>query len=205
MDGDLAPLPAMNALAAAHDAWVMSDDAHGVGVLGSGRGSAFAFDPPSPPPLQMGTLSKALGSYGGYLCTSRAVAELMRSRSRTLIYSTGLPPAAAAAALEALDVIAAEPERAERALANAGLFRRELGLEPGPATIVPVVLGDARRTLDASARLEAEGFLVTAIRPPTVPRGTARLRFTFTAEHDPADVRRLAGVVRALLDTRQAA
>lgn len=206
MDGDLAPLPQMSALAQAHDAWLMCDDAHGVGVLGDGRGSSFAFDQAVDAPLQMGTLSKALGSYGGYLCASRPVAELMRSRARTLIYTTGLPPAAVAAALAALDVIEAEPERGARALANAALFCRELGLPEPRSSIVPLVLGDARRTLDASARLDAAGFLVTGIRPPTVPRGTARLRFTFSARHEPADVRRLAGVVREILDApREAA
>jgi 8-amino-7-oxononanoate synthase len=205
MDGDLAPLPEIAALAAAHDAWLMCDDAHGAGVLGGGRGSSFAFGAPVEVPLQMGTLSKALGSYGGYLCASRPVAELMRSRARTLIYTTGLPPAAAGAALTALDVIAAEPERGARALANAALFCRELGLPEPRSTIVPLVLGDARRALEASAALEAEGFLVAGIRPPTVPRGTARLRFTFSAGHTEADVSRLAAAVRPLLPAREAA
>lgn len=205
MDGDLAPLPQMAALAEAHDAWLMSDDAHAVGVLGAGRGSSYAFESPVDVPLQMGTLSKALGSYGGYLCASRPVAELMRSRARTLIYTTGLPPASAAAALAALDVIEAEPERGARALANAALFCRELGVPQPQSTIVPLVLGDARRTMEASARLEAAGFLVTGIRPPTVPRGTARLRFTFSALHEADDVRRLAGAVREILDSREAA
>ena len=92
MDGDLAPLSEMSALARAHDAWLMTDDAHGIGVVGGGRGSAFVSDPPAEIPLQMGTLSKAIGSYGGYLCASREVIELMQNRARSLIYSTGLPP-----------------------------------------------------------------------------------------------------------------
>lgn len=205
MDGDLAPLPELARLAQAHDAWLMSDDAHGIGVVGEGRGSSFAFAEAVDVPLQMGTLSKAVGAYGGYLCASRPVADLMRTRARTLIYSTGLPPGVVATALAALDVMAAEPERRERACANAALFCHELGLPAPQSTIVPVRFGEERAALAASVALEAEGFLVTAIRPPTVPQGTARLRFTFTARHAEADVRRLAQIVAAQLSGRQAA
>ena len=94
MDGDLAPLPELSDIANRYDAWLMSDDAHGIGVLGGGRGSAFATHAPADIPLQMGTLSKAIGSYGAYLCASRDVIDLMHNRARTLIYSTGLPPSA---------------------------------------------------------------------------------------------------------------
>ena len=197
MDGDLAPLPEIAARAAAHDAWLMTDDAHGVGVVGGGRGSSFAFDAPVPVPLQMGTLSKAAGSYGGYVAASRPVIELMRTRARSFVYSTGLPPASAAAALAALDIIENDPDLCARPVANAALFCRTLGLPAPASAIVPLILGDARRALDASRALEDDGFLVIAIRPPTVPQGTARLRFTFTAAHDEADVIRLAEAVRA--------
>ena len=105
MDGDLAPLADLLSLANEHDAWLMSDDAHGLGVVGGGRGSSFAGNMHIPVPLQMGTLSKAVGAYGGYLCASAPVIELMRNRARTLVYSTGLPPAIVAAAIAALDVI----------------------------------------------------------------------------------------------------
>ncbi len=104
MDGDIAPLYKLSALAQRFDAWLMSDDAHGLGVLGQGRGSFPAHGTPADVPLQMGTLSKALGGYGGYLCASNAVIDLIRNRARTLIYSTGLPPATVAAAIAALDV-----------------------------------------------------------------------------------------------------
>jgi len=197
MDGDLAPLPEIAARAAAHDAWLMTDDAHGIGVVGGGRGSSFAFDAPVPVPLQMGTLSKAAGSYGGYVAASRPVIELMRTRARSFVYSTGLPPASAAAALAALDIIESDPDLCARPVANAALFCRTLGLPAPASAIVPLILGDARRALDASRALEDDGFLVIAIRPPTVPQGTARLRFTFTAAHDEADVLRLAEAVRA--------
>ena len=109
MDGDLAPLSALNALAEEYDAWLMSDDAHGLGVVGGGRGSSFVGNSYIPVPLQMGTLSKAVGAYGGYLCASSAVIDLMRNRARTLVYSTGLPPAICAAAIAALDLIEREP------------------------------------------------------------------------------------------------
>ena len=116
MEGDLAPLPALAALAAEHDAWLMTDDAHGLGVVGDGRGSSFASAPPVAVPLQMGTLSKAVGCYGGYLCTSRDVAELVRNRARSFVYSTGLPPGTVAAASRALDLIATDKELVRRPL-----------------------------------------------------------------------------------------
>src|SRR5262249_34709152 len=109
MDGDLAPLAELQKIAGEYDCWLMSDDAHGIGVVGGGRGSSFAGNSYVSVPLQMGTLSKAIGSYGGYLCASEPVIELMRNRARTLIYSTGLPPACVAAAIAALDLIEGDP------------------------------------------------------------------------------------------------
>jgi 8-amino-7-oxononanoate synthase len=196
MDGDLAPLPDLAALAQRFDAWLMVDDAHGLGVVGGGRGSAFACGPAVEVPLQMGTLSKAVGAYGGYLCASAAVIDLIRNRARTFVYSTGLPPALAAAAIAALDLIGREPAYAALPLAKAKLFTRHLGLPEAASPIVPLVLGEADAALVASRLLEAEGFLVTAIRPPTVPAGTARLRFTFTAAHPDGQIERLAELVR---------
>jgi 8-amino-7-oxononanoate synthase len=187
MDGDVAPLAELAALARDHDAWLLSDDAHGLGVVAD---DAHAAD------LQMGTLSKALGSYGGYVCASRAVVELIQTRARTLIYSTGLPPASVAAAIAALDTIAGDPALAARPLAKARQFTRALDLPLAQSPIVPLVLGDAAVALAASQALEREGFLVTAIRPPTVPAGTARLRFAFTAGHPDEEIARLARVVR---------
>ena len=196
MDGDLAPLPALAAAAQQHDAWLMSDDAHGLGVVGSGRGSNFVHAGKADIPLQMGTLSKALGAYGGYLCASTAVSDLIRNRARSLIYSTGLPPPIAAAAIAALDLIEREPAYAALPLAKAKAFARAASLPEPASPIVPVVLGEAEAALAASRLLEDHGFLVTAIRPPTVPEGTARLRLTFTAQHPDAEIERLAKVVR---------
>jgi 8-amino-7-oxononanoate synthase len=194
MDGDIAPLRALAAIAQRHDAWLMSDDAHGLGVIGGGRGSNFV--EPTKVPLQMGTLSKALGAYGGYLCASAAVVELIRNRARTVIYSTGLPPAMAAAAIAALDIIESEPDYAALPLAKAKAFARIAGLPEPASPIVPVLVGGPEAALKASRLLQEEGFLVVAIRPPTVPRGTARLRLTFTAQHPDREVERLAELVR---------
>ncbi|HXL49129.1 MAG TPA: 8-amino-7-oxononanoate synthase [Xanthobacteraceae bacterium] len=194
MDGDIAPLRTLAALAQDHDAWLLSDDAHGLGVVGGGRGSNFAQR--GAVPLQMGTLSKALGAYGGYVCASAAVVELIRNRARTVIYSTGLPPAMAAAAIAALDVIESEPDYAALPLAKAKAFSSIAGLPEPVSPIVPVVLGAPEAALKASRLLQEEGFLVVAIRPPTVPMGTARLRLTFTAQHPDREVERLAELVR---------
>ncbi len=192
MDGDLAPIAALAEIAGTHDAWLLTDDAHGIGVLNNGHGSAYGMAVP----LQMGTLSKAIGAYGGYLCASHAVCELIRNRARSFIYTTGLPPGTVAAAIAALDFIASEPDYIARPLLKARHFTSVLGLPEAQSSIVPLVLGEARAAMAAQARLEHHGFLVAAIRPPTVAAGTARLRFTFTAQHEDADIERLAALVR---------
>jgi 8-amino-7-oxononanoate synthase len=196
MDGDLAPLPELVALAEDYDTWVMSDDAHGLGVVGGGRGSSFVGNSDIPVPLQMGTLSKAIGSYGGYLCASAPVIELMRNRARTLIYSTGLPPACVGAAIAALDLIEREPSYAAEPVRKAKAFTQRAGLPDAQSPIVPIVIGDEEIALRKSRLLEDEGFLAVAIRPPTVKPGTARLRLTFTAQHPDDQVERLADIVR---------
>jgi 8-amino-7-oxononanoate synthase len=196
MDGDVAPLHGLAALARHHDAWLLADDAHGLGVVGCGRGSSFVQGKQADVPLQMGTLSKALGAYGGYICASSPVIDLLRNRARTLIYSTGLPPAIVAAAIAALDVIEQQPDYAALPLAKASAFARGAWLPQPQSPIVPVVLGTAEAALAGSALLAENGFLVTAIRPPTVPPGTARLRLTFTAQHPDDEIDRLADIVR---------
>ncbi|MGA7596365.1 MAG: 8-amino-7-oxononanoate synthase [Pseudolabrys sp.] len=196
MDGDLAPLPELVALAENYDTWVMSDDAHGLGVVGGGRGSSFVGNSDIPVPLQMGTISKAIGSYGGYLCASAPVIELMRNRARTLIYSTGLPPACVGAAIAALDLIEREPSYAAEPVRKAKAFTQRAGLPDAQSPIVPIVIGDEEIALRKSRLLEDEGFLAVAIRPPTVKPGTARLRLTFTAQHPDDQVERLADFVR---------
>jgi 8-amino-7-oxononanoate synthase len=196
MDGDLAPLHELADLAQRYDAWLMTDDAHGIGVLGRGRGSTFSGHDVPHVPLQMGTLSKAIGSYGGYLCASRPVIDLMQNRARTLIYSTGLPPAAVAASIAALDLIESNPDYAALPLQKAKHFTALTNLPQATSPIVPLLIGDDDRTMASAKLLEDEGFLVIGIRPPTVPAGTARLRFTFSAAHENRDIERLAAVVR---------
>lgn len=196
MDGDLAPLKELSRIAGEYECWLMTDDAHGLGVLGQGRGSAFAHEPKPHIDLQMGTLSKAVGSYGGYVCASKPVIDLIKTRARTLIYSTGLPPASAAAALAALDIIETDPAFCMRPLAKARMFTKATGLPLAESPIVPIRLGEPEVAVEAQAILEREGFLAIAIRPPTVPAGTARLRLAFSAGHPDEEIEQLAAIIR---------
>jgi 8-amino-7-oxononanoate synthase len=194
MDGDLAPLAALGEVAKRRDAWMITDDAHGFGVVKQDN----------PAPVQVGTLSKAVGSQGGYVCAPAEVCDLALSRARSFIYATGLAPASAAAARTAVEIIVAEPWRGQAALEKARALTSALGLPKAQSAIVPVLMGDEGRALAASQRLESEGFLITAIRPPTVPVGTARLRVTFSAAHADEDVSRLVAAMEAVLVTERA-
>jgi len=187
MDGDRAPLQALSRLCKDHDSWLMTDDAHGLGVLPQS---------PSPADIQMGTLSKACGSYGGYVCGSSTLIDYLTTAARSLIFATALPPATLAASLAALTIIASQPHLVAKPLAHARLFTSLLGLEPASSAIVPIMLQENEKTLTASAQLEAAGYLVAAIRPPTVPENTARLRFAFAAAHETADVEAIAAFVK---------
>ena len=195
MDGDLAPVAALAETAKVHDAWLLVDDAHGLGIVDGGRGTTHGLAVP----LQMGTLSKALGSYGGYVCASAPVVDYLKTRARTFVYSTGLPPASVAAAIAALEIVENEPGRITAPLRKARRFTSLLGLPEAQSAIVPIIVGDAGRALAISSAVEAKGFLVGAIRPPTVPPGTSRLRVTFSATHADADVETLAGVIGTAL------
>lgn len=199
MDGDVAPLPALGALVHEYDGWLMVDDAHGFGVLGSGRGSAFIDGEHADVDVHMGTLSKALGSYGGFVCASLPVVNLLRNRARSFVYSTALPPSNVAAAIAALAIVANEPALGEAPIAKAREFSRALGLKIAKTPIVPLIVGASDDAMNAAARLEANGFLVVPIRPPTVAEGTARLRVSFSAAHADRDVARLAETVRTMI------
>ncbi|WP_068875883.1 MULTISPECIES: 8-amino-7-oxononanoate synthase [unclassified Phenylobacterium] len=198
MDGDLAPLDEISALCRNHDAWLLVDDAHGLGVVGGGAGTARLF-PDATVDFAMGTLSKAAGGYGAYICAAAPVIDLIKTRARTVVYTTGLPPASAAAAIAALDVIASEPDRVAAPLARARRFTTALALPPATSAVVPILLGEANVALAAAADLETKGLLAVPIRPPTVPAGTARLRIAFSALHTEAHVDRLAAAVRPWL------
>ncbi len=185
MDGDRAPLLELKQLAREHDAWLMTDDAHGLGLVKS-----ESVD------IEMGTLSKAVGSYGGYVCGSQALVDYLRNAARSFVYSTALPPAVLAATLAALGVMHAHPELGEKALFHARYFTSLMELPPAQSAIVPVVLKENEKVLKASALLEEKGFLVAAIRPPTVQENTARLRFAFSALHEKSQIEAVAACLK---------
>jgi 8-amino-7-oxononanoate synthase len=201
MDGDQAPLAEVAAVARRHDALLMVDEAHAIGVLGPGGGGLCRALPADlAPDLVVGTLSKALGGYGGFVAGSARMKEFLINRARTFIYSTGLPPSVAAAGLEAARILEAEPGLGEQLMRRARLFSRllrERGLDVPEAAspILPIMVGDNRRALALAERLRARGVLAVAVRPPTVPVGTARLRLSVTLAHRPEDLDRAAGVI----------
>jgi 8-amino-7-oxononanoate synthase len=204
MDGDIAPLPELARACRVARAWLMVDDAHGLGVVGAtGRGSVEHFGLSADDvPLLIGTFGKAFGSFGAFVAGDADLIDFLMQKSRTYIYTTALPPAVAAATFAALEVAQRDSWRRERVLAHARRVHGVLGL-PGRSLspIVPVVLGNEERALAASRELEARGFLVSAIRPPTVPAGTARLRVTLSATHEEAQVDAL---ISALAEVRPA-
>lgn len=205
MDGDVAPVPELVALAERHDAWLVLDDAHGIGVLGGGRGTLAHFGARSPRIVYMATLGKALGGYGAFVAGEPAVVEWLLQRARTYVFSTALPPAAAAVATEALRLVEEEPGLVGALHERIADFRRACdarGIATASRTAIqPVVVGEARRAVALAARLRERGQLVPAIRPPTVPDGSARLRISLCATHSRGEVEALAaGLHEALRD-----
>lgn len=198
MDGNIAPLPQIASLAKQHDALLMIDDAHGLGVLGNGGAGCIehfglAHDDV---PIVMGTLGKALGSFGAFVAADDDVIETLIQFGRSYIYTTASPPALACASLSALRIVQNEAWRRDKLNELIALFKAEaqrigLALMPSDTPIQPIVIGDEQRCVDISQRLFNDGLHVTAIRPPTVPDGTARLRVTLSAEHSEADVKTL--------------
>ena len=205
MDGDIAPLAELSDLAVKHDTRLLVDDAHGLGVLGqNGRGTLEHLDLPLASPLiLMGTLGKALGVFGAFVAGEEALIETLIQRARTYIYTTALPPAVAEAVRASLRIAQEEGWRRERLRALVAQFRsgaERLGLVllPSLTPIQPVVLGSAEAALRASQHLREQGILVPAIRPPTVPEGSARLRITFSAAHEATHVDRLLEALSAV-------
>jgi 8-amino-7-oxononanoate synthase len=204
MDGDLAPLPALAAACARRGALLAVDDAHGLGVLGStGGGTLEHFGlTPLEVPVLVGTLGKAFGSFGAFVAGDADLIETLVQRARTYIYTTALPVAVAAATRAALEASVAESWRRVRVLALTQRFRRlaaeaGLPLAPSGTPIQPLLLGGADDSVEASRRLLDRGYFVAAIRPPTVPAGTSRLRVALSAAHRDSDVE---GLVGALID-----
>lgn len=200
MDGDTAPLSELAEIAGRHGASLYVDDAHGFGVSGA-DGFANVRDLP-PGALRMVTFGKALGSVGAAIAGEGATIEYLVQRARTYIYDTALPPVCAAATLEAFDVIDDEPRRRESLARNIARFRTAataagLRLLPSTTPIQPIMVGTSEAALALAAAVRAAGFYVRAVRPPTVPSGTARLRITLSAEHAPEAI---DGLVQALAD-----
>lgn len=206
MDGDIAPLPQMVALAESRQALLMVDDAHGFGVLGEqGKGSREHFHlSASDIPIYMATLGKALGVCGAFVAGEKALIEYLIQCSRNYIYTTALPPSAAGAVLAALDVMAKESWRRQHLQQLIQRFRQGMSqwqqlLLPSDTAIQPLVVGESDAALQLSDYLGQQGFLVSAIRAPTVPAGTARLRITLTAAHNEAQVDELVAALLRLL------
>src|SRR5436190_13259854 len=194
MDGDIGPLPALCDLAEKYGAIMMVDDAHASGVLGrNGRGTIDHFDVHGRVDIQVGTLSKAIGAIGGYVCGSRDLIEFLYHRARPFLFSTGHPPSVTASCIAAFDVLEQEPERIERLWKNTKFFKKELGNigfniggvnTPASETpITPIIIGDGKLTMDFSRELFKEGVFATGIAFPTVPEGKARIRTIMTATH----------------------
>ena len=205
MDGDLAPLPGLLALAERFDAWLVVDDAHGFGVLGrQGRGSLAHFNLPAAERLvYMGTLGKAAGAAGAFVAGSATVIEWLQQRARSYIFTTASSPIIACALASSLDLIAAGDARRQHlwqlvAQLRDGLAATRWRLLPSPTAIQPVIIGDNHDTLRIAGALYARGLWVPAIRPPTVPKGTARLRVSLTAAHSEAQLARLVDALREL-------
>ena len=208
MDGDVAPVTDLARVAQAHQAWLMVDDAHGFGVLGkTGAGllEAHGLDQDAVPIL-MATLGKALGTAGAFVAGSRDLIEYLKQSARTWIYTTAQPPAVAAATLASLQLLETESWRREHLHDLIQQFRRgaaQLGLPlmPSDTAIQPLLIGSSEQTLAISQQLAQRGLLVTAIRPPTVPANTARLRITLSAAHSTADVELLLDALQQIHPT----
>jgi len=210
MDGDLAPLPELLALCERHNAWLVIDDAHGFGTLGAhGRGALEHFDLRSPNLVYMGTLGKAAGVGGAFVAAHASVIELMIQRGRPYIYTTAAPPALAHALLASIDIISGDEGASRRAHLQALIAQldRELALKRwtrvvSNTAIQPIIIGSNEEALRIGAGLYGMGLWVPAIRPPTVPAGTARLRVTLSAAHTHEEVAQLAAAINELEDLR---
>jgi glycine C-acetyltransferase/8-amino-7-oxononanoate synthase len=211
MDGDVAPLPEIVELARRYDARVMVDEAHGTGALGpGGRGAVAAAALEDEVDVVVGTLGKSLGSYGAYVCCDSEMAEYLVNSARTLIFSTALPPPAVAGALAALDLLRSSPQRVDKLQRNARVLReslREEGLHTGESDtqIVPLVVGDAAAAMTACEKALKKGVFAQAIRPPTVPDGTSRLRLAVMASHTGAELRQAAKALASVMPAQPVA
>jgi glycine C-acetyltransferase len=208
MDGDIGPVPALCDLCDKYGAIMMVDDAHASGVLGrNGRGSVDHFDCTQRVDVQVGTLSKAIGALGGYVCGSRDLIDYLYHRARPFLFSTSHPPGVAASCIAAFDILESEPERIERLWSNTQYFQQQLtaaGFDIGGKTtpksetpITPVIVGDGRKTMEFSRALFEQGLMATGIAFPTVPEGKARVRCIMTSEHTRGQIDRALEILTA--------
>ena len=208
MDGDVAPLERIVELAQRYDARVMVDEAHGTGAIGpEGRGAVAAAGLEDEVDVVVGTLGKALGSYGAYVCCDAQIAKYLINTARTLIFSTALPPPAVAAAMASLELLREQPRRVEKLQRNAAVLRESLAghglpVPSDPTQIVPVIVGDADEAVRASERALEKGIFAQAIRPPTVPDGSSRLRLAVMASHTRTELRDAASVLAKCVTVR---
>jgi 8-amino-7-oxononanoate synthase len=204
MDGDFAPIDEIVDLARRFGAWTYVDDAHGAGVLGGGgRGTASLFGGSGAIDVTVGTLGKAFGAAGAFVYGSAALVQYLLNRARSFVFSTAMLPAQAAAARQAIRIVSAEPERRQALAENAAMLRGALSgvgvATPGDGPIIPVLIGDETRTMRIGATLARTGFLVGAVRPPTVPPGSSRLRITASAAHTRDQIDGLAGALEVAI------
>ena len=204
MDGDVAPLQRLLELAREYECLLIVDEAHSVGVFGpSGAGLCSQLGISDEGLIQVGTCGKALGSFGAYVACCHPVAELLRNRARSFIYTTALPPATLAATQAAIQYIRHHPERQQQLHRNQCYVAERLGIHSS-SQIIPIVLGTAARALAVSQQLEQQGFWVQAIRPPTVPNGTARLRLSLSAIHTREQLDKLCTALGSTIQSVQA-
>jgi 8-amino-7-oxononanoate synthase len=204
MDGDIAPVPELLAMCERHDAWLLLDDAHGFGVLGrEGRGALSHFRVNSPRIIYMGTLGKAAGVFGAFVAGEKEVIQTLIQRARSYVYTTAPPPLLAHTLLKSLDLIRAESARRTHLMDLIALLKNRLRLEnwrllASQTPIQPLIIGESRAAVKVSQALAEAGILVPAIRPPSVPQGTARLRISLSAAHSTDDVERLVAALHEL-------
>jgi len=189
MDGDLGRVDELLDLAKKYHCLLLSDDAHGLGII-KPKYQNYDFH------LQSGTLSKAVGGYGGYVCGSSLMIDYLRNFTKTAIYSTSLPPATLAANLQAIKIISKDKKLGKKVLENVNYFCQILSITKPQSAIVPIIIGDVKKTLEISQKLKKDGFLISAIRPPTVEVDKSRLRITFCANHKKSDIKKLAELIK---------
>ena len=193
MDGDISDIEKLKELSKKYQCLLLIDDAHGLGILQQKNQNDYSYY------LQMGTFSKACGSYGGYVCASNEIIDYLTNFSRGSIFNTSLPPSILAATLAALNIIENDQELFKKTLKNAKIFCQELNLPNPQSAIVPIIIGDEQKTIEITQELANNGFLVGAIRPPTVATGTSRLRISFNCKHHQKDIIRLANMIKKLI------